>query len=264
MNQKIIFHIGACIKAIILLGFITLFAYFILTKELTLYIHPRFTYLTELTICLLIPLFVMQTIKIFQRPITASSICCRPHSHDQGSKWEYTPFIATLLLAFLVPTTSLDANFVANKGLNSKISSSSLPNIDLLPRPMAADLARLSTIQVTEKNYTEVMSEINLYPKDYIGKEITMIGFVFKNPDLLPHQFSLVRYVVTCCSADALPYGVLCEAKDAAQYQEGKWLQIRGLIQQSTYNGEPVGMVKTTAATEIAPPKDPYVFPLAQ
>jgi putative membrane protein len=264
MNKKTFFHIGACIKAIILLGFITLFAYLILTEELTLYIHPRFTYLAKLTIYLLVPLFVLQTIEIFHRPITVSSTCCSQHSHSHGGKWEYTPFIVTLLLAFLVPTTSLDANFVANKGLNSKISSSSLPNIDLLPRPMAADLARLSTIQVTEKNYTEVMSEINLFPKDYIGKEITMIGFVFKNPDLSPHQFSLVRYVVTCCSADALPYGVLCETNDAAQYQEGKWLKIRGIIQQSTYNGEPVGMVKTTAATEITPPKDPYVFPLAQ
>ena len=91
-----------------------------------------------------------------------------------------------------------------------------------------------------------------------------MIGFVFRSPALLPNQLSLVRYVVSCCSADALPYGVMCEVKDGGKYKEDQWLQVQGIVQMGKYEDRPVAMIKVVSAKQIQPPENPYIFPPSQ
>ncbi|WP_094603138.1 Putative two-component membrane permease complex subunit [Sporomusa silvacetica DSM 10669] len=261
MRKRITFNSDAFVRSVILLGFALLFGYLMITGQITLYINPRFVSMAELAVYLLIPLLILQTVKIFDAHKPAeSSGCCHSHS----SRWIYLPFIATLLLAFLVPTNSLDAQLVANKGLNSKASSKAGPELSNIARPLAQELSQSKTIQVNDKNFAEVMSELQLFPADYIGKEITLTGFVFRSSGLMPNQLDLVRYVISCCAADARPFGVLCELKDADKYEDGKWLQIQGIVQMGKYEDQTVSMVKVVTAKEIKSPGDPYVFPLAQ
>ncbi|BBB90282.1 MAG TPA: TIGR03943 family protein [Methylomusa anaerophila] len=260
MGKRMSLDMDAVVRSTILLGFIAWFFYLNFTGQITLYIHPRFVTMTELTVYFLIPLFLLQAGKIIGQDKPTASSCCHSHS----GKWVYIPFIIALLLAFLVPTNSLDAKLVENRGLNSKVPAKSSADLSGISRPLAKELSQSRTIQVTDKNYTEVMSEIQLFPADYIGKEISMTGFVFRSSALLPNQLDLVRYVITCCSADALPYGVLCEIKDADKYEDGKWLQVQGVIQMGKYEDQTVGTVKVVSAKEIVPPENPYVFPPAQ
>ncbi len=133
-----------------------------------------------------------------------------------------------------------------------------------MSRPLAPQLRQLSSIEVIDRDYAEIMSEIQFFPQDYIGKEIVMTGFVFRPPGVAANQFSLVRYVVMCCTADALPYGVLCELPDAAKYEEGTWLSIRGFLQRTTYEDKTVPAIKITFRKQVPEPKNPYVFPPSQ
>lgn len=258
-SNRYLFDFDAFLRTIILLGFMGLIMWLIRTQQLTLYINPRFSGLVELASYILFLMFVTHLLTIF-RPAYAFS-----DHHCHGSRFLlYLPFLFVLILAFALPDNTLSSNLVNAKGLNNQAQTPALTASYEMSRPLAPALRQMTVIDVSDHDYTEIMNELQFFSQDYIGKDITMTGFVFKPPEASSSQFSLVRYVIVCCTADALPYGVLCELKDAANYKEGTWLTIRGVIQNTTYDDQTVPVIKITSLKQVQKPKNPYVFPLDQ
>lgn len=256
-KKRYLFDFDAFLRAIILLGFVVLLMWLVRTQQLTLYINPKFTGLVEIASYLLLPMFLTQALTVF-RPANAF----HNHHHSHLGRLMYIPFMLVLGLAFALPNNTLNASFVNAKGFNSQLSAP--VSTYEMSRPLAPQLRQLSSIEVIDRDYTEIMSEIQFFPQDYIGKEIVMTGFVFRPPGSADNQFSLVRYVVMCCTADALPYGVLCELPDADKYEEGTWLSIKGFLQRTTYEDKTVPAIKITSLKQVPEPKNPYVFPPSQ
>ncbi|HWR42875.1 TIGR03943 family putative permease subunit [Sporomusa sp.] len=170
------------------------------------------------------------------------------------------PFILTLLVACLIPNNSLDANVAANKGLNFRLSGDTGPALANIPRPLAETLAKAPLIQVTDINFTEVMFEVNSFPNDYVGKEIEITGFVLKDATMTPTHFALARYVIVCCSADASPYGLVCNYT-TTDYPADTWLTIRGTIQLEKQQNKNLAVVNVTTARSVPKPARPYIYP---
>lgn len=254
MKRRLSFDFHAFVRSTILAGFIALLSWMLNTQQLALYINPRFTILTEIACFLLFLMLLAQLVAIIR--IGRYTGC----AHSTSRQWEYIPFIFILLLAFLVPSNTLNANLVSSKGLNSQLEIVENSKKDM-PRPLAAKLKKDASIKVTDHTYTEIISEVQWFPEDYVGKEITVTGFVFKAPGDSSKQFSLVRYVVMCCTADSLPYGILCEIKDTQEYTEGTWLTLSGTIAMTKYEDKLVPAIKVTAYKKIEQPPNPYVFP---
>lgn len=253
LRSKYVLDWDALLRSIILLGFLVLLVLLIATQQLTLYINPKFSVLVEIATYLLIPLLAAQLLTIY-RP-------AHPLRQQHSHRWSYLPFVVVLLLAFALPDHTLNANLVGTKGLNSQPSAASAAAAYEMSRPLADMLRQSPLIEVTDKDYTEIMNELQFFSQDYVDKEITMTGFIFKPPGVTPKQFSLVRYVVVCCTADALPYGILCELEDKASYEEGTWLTVTGRIQQVPYADKIVPALKLTSVKRVPEPKLPYVFP---
>ncbi len=254
-RKKPMLNNGSFIQSILLLGFIILLAWLDITRQLSLYINPKFIVLTELSYFLLIPMLIIQLLA----PVLPARNTDE-HCHTHGGIWRYVPFFAILLFAFAVPENTLNANLVSSKGLNSQpiVTANSIQD---LPRPLAAALSKMSIIKITNLNYTEAVCEINNFPQDYLGKKVTITGFVFRSPELASNQISLVRYVVMCCTADSQPYGIMCEATDTKNYPDGTWLTIEGVVQMSKYEDKDVPSIKITSLQKIEEPQDPYVYP---
>lgn len=247
-------------RAAILLGFIALLAWLVNTGQLTLYIHPRFAGLIEIAGWLLLPMAVLQALSIVR---AASPFEQRPHAHSHNSQWTYLPFLIVLILAFALPGNTLNVNMVNSKGLNSQLAAPPATTYEM-SRPLAPQLRQMSRIDVTDRDYAEIVNELQFFPQEYAGKKIRMTGFVFRPPETPKSQFSLVRYVVMCCTADALPYGILCELEDAAGYQDGTWLTIEGVVQNATSEDKTIPLIKITSLQQVAEPEAPYVFPPSQ
>jgi putative membrane protein len=247
-------------RAVILFGFIALLMWLVNTYQLTLYINPRFSSLIEIAGWLLFPMAIIQSLSIV-RVVYAHEAQYKGHSH--GGRLSYAPFVILLALAFALPGNTLNANLVSSKGLNSQLAATPAATYEM-SRPLAPKLQQMSKIEVTDRDYTEIMSELQFFSQDYIGKDIQMTGFVFRAPEDAVGQFSLVRYAVVCCTADALPYGILCELKDAAKYKDGTWLTIKGVVQKTKYEDKMVPVLKITSLQQVHEPKEPYVFPPSQ
>jgi putative membrane protein len=233
---------------------------------------------------LMLLMFVVQAVCSFQ-------LAPSTHEHKRQGifKLTYFPFIATLLIAFVFPNSSLDASMVSRKGANlgarqtpaqsgspgNVATSSTIPQSGNNgfnnqgpampannPIQEKIDLIRKSDlINVTEDNFTIVNTETYLFPERYAGKEISMLGLVYKEPSMRNDQFALGRYVITCCSADASFAGFLCEYKNAGDIKEGNWLTIRGTLKVGQYEGGEIPVILiSTFNTADREPENPYVY----
>jgi putative membrane protein len=277
----------AFIKSLILLGFSTFLFWLVESNKIVFYINPRFVWLTEAAAVLIFLMFLVQAGNSYRRTSANHSHC---HSGQSKIKLALLPFVVTLLMAFLLPDNALDASLAYNKGMNLNARpvtsgqsgpSSTVPSnvpvtqtnnnstdpkaYDSLSKDsyqsMVDELRKSSLIKVTEENYTLITSEINMYPDKYVGKEIAMLGFVFRDQDFPSNQFGLVRYVVSCCSADAIIDGFLCEYNNASDLSKGSWLNIRGTIQKGEYENIIIPMIKVTSYSKGQEPKSPYIYP---
>jgi len=123
------------------------------------------------------------------------------------------------------------------------------------------EIRNSALIKVTEDNFTIVNTETYLFPERYVGKEISMLGFVYKEPGMKPHQFALGRYLITCCSADASFAGFLCEYDNAGDFKEGNWLTIRGTIKVGQYEGSDIPMILISTFNKAEQePENPYIY----
>jgi putative membrane protein len=130
------------------------------------------------------------------------------------------------------------------------------------------DFARLSkqiyqddVIIVRDELFMEILTAIDLFLDSFVGKTVEISGFVYREPDMNQNQFVVGRFAMDCCSADALPYGVLVEDTGGAQYKNDSWIKVRGQIDTTVYDGIEIMVFKPEFIESIAAPATPYIYP---
>ncbi|OPY57075.1 MAG: hypothetical protein A4E55_01851 [Pelotomaculum sp. PtaU1.Bin035] len=288
MQRRFSVNTEALFKSLILLGFSVFLFWLVKSNNIIYYINPRFVKLTTAAAVLIFFMFMAQAGNSFRWTSTCHSCC---HFGHGNNKLYLFPFVVTLLIAFLLPNNALDSSVAYNKGMNlstrpaaSAQSDSTTAGPGNVPttrtnnndtniqgdtlkaqNPVQSkidELRKSSLIKISEDNFTLVTNEVNMYSDQYVGKEITMLGFVLKERKFTSNQFGLARYVISCCTADAVPDGFICEYKNASNFCEGDWLNIRGYIQLGKYEGNTVPVIMVTSFSKAQEPQNPYIYPV--
>jgi len=118
-------------------------------------------------------------------------------------------------------------------------------------------------IQFTEQLYAPFYQEINENMRQFVGKEITLTGFIYKEKDFKPNQFVLGRFLITHCIADANLIGFLSELEHGTEPKEDTWVEAKGRIEIQEYDGVEMPALKIEEWKEIGEPKHPYVYPVS-
>jgi uncharacterized repeat protein (TIGR03943 family) len=122
-------------------------------------------------------------------------------------------------------------------------------------------LYKKDLIQVQVDGFIEILSSIDLFQKNFIGKKMEISGFVYHEDDMKPNQFVVARFSVSCCSADASPFGVMIETNKANLFPKDTWIKVTGVIGTTTYAGNEIMKLDGTKIEKIPAAKDPYVYP---
>ena len=212
----------------------------------------------------------------------------------------YGLFVFPLLLGFLVPTGTLGSALAAKKGVSlsgsagvERIVSQSSPAPDvtnaasttppseqreqaegsaiasLFPfdeytEAHAAYGKKLYTqplISVPEKQFIETLTTLDLYRESFIGKEVEITGFVYREEDMGRDRFAVSRFAMNCCSADALPYGLMIIWPKAMDYADDEWVSVKGTLTTSTYMENEILTLEAVKLERIKAPETPYVYP---
>jgi uncharacterized repeat protein (TIGR03943 family) len=149
-----------------------------------------------------------------------------------------------LPIAFVValPTPQLGAQAASRKALGVGALSS------FAPPPISG-----GDIGLEEIHYAGLSREYGDQVGIVEGAEVELTGFV-THPKGGSGLFSLTRFYISCCAADAVPYSVGIEATD--DMADDTWLQISGTL---TRAGQGF-LVEPSDIDEVKEPSSPYLY----
>jgi len=280
------------IRAAILFGFAMFIVYLNRTGEMILYIAPRMELYVKLSALGLYAAAAYQLFTALQLR-SGRSIACAECDHTPSPSiikniLIYGIFVLPLLLGFLMPTGTLGSALAAKKGISLTGSASvsrdrfalewpmgqsdsmkgdplnALFPYDEYTKELAAygkELYSRPQILVSEQHFIETLTVLDMYRDAFIGKEVEITGFVYREETMNSDQLIVGRFAMNCCSADALPYGVLVEWPAANGYNEDDWVKATGQLATTTYLENEIIMLKLTRIERIAAPDTPYVYP---
>lgn len=267
------------IRFLILAGYFELSMYLYLSGKLNQYINTHYSYLAFIAMILAFVLSLVQLV------IWVKNL--KMHSHLSGKIAKLTsPLILVfpVMVGLLVPTVTLDSTTVSAKGYHfptavgsvGKGESSDGTRVQYLKpdtslyftksayqKEMKKELKAYENednIEITTKNYMEVMELIYLYPDVFAGKQITYTGFVYNEPKHDGYQY-LFRFGIIHCIADSGVYGLLTTGNKES-YQNNTWVTVSGTVstEYNTQLKENLPVLHITNSKVVSAPDNPYVY----
>ncbi|WP_062107586.1 TIGR03943 family putative permease subunit [Bacillus niameyensis] len=124
------------------------------------------------------------------------------------------------------------------------------------------ELLNSERIVVDDNRYLAILNILHEYPSLFVGKEIEIVGFAYKEPDFEDDQFVIARFGVSCCVADASVYGIISTMDEigSIQYEEDQWIRVTGKLSTTIMNDWELPLLQVTNEEKINEPENPYVY----
>ena len=229
------------LKPLLLLS-LTLFLYQRLTDGTILfYINRRFVWLTWLALAALLLL-------VASYHFDKSSL-----SHKHKLSWRAAILLLVpVLLGWLVPPQPL--------------GTAALANINVSVTPQAALTFPSRNLQQTTNLRRETLLDWVLAfgeapdPTALTGQTADVTGFVYRRPDFPPEIWSLNRFLISCCVADATAIGLVVRAPETTPPKNDQWVRVEGHFVVETLDGKPMPVLEADTVTVVEQPAHPYVY----
>ncbi|MFY4775022.1 TIGR03943 family putative permease subunit [Metabacillus sp. RGM 3146] len=114
-------------------------------------------------------------------------------------------------------------------------------------------------ITVNDQNYLKVMLILQENLPDFIGKEIVINGFVYRDQNYASDEIALSRFIITCCAADATVYGYYVKG-DLSHVDKDSWIIASGKIGKTEKDGQTFPIVKMASYKKISVPSNVYIY----
>lgn len=125
---------------------------------------------------------------------------------------------------------------------------------------LAKRLYTLPVIDVQSSIFSETIGAIDMYKEEFQDRPISLKGFVYREEGMGSNTFAISRFLMMCCPADAMPFGVLVEGDNAAVFPEDTWVEIEGAIKTTSMNGKDTLSILAAQIRMIEEPASPYIF----
>lgn len=169
-------------------------------------------------------------------------------SRSDLSAGELAGLIITVLpivLLIAIPHASLGSVAAAQKAVGPTSALSSAPN------PGPSSKGSPSFIDI---HYASHSAAYAARAGIAAGDPVTLVGFVTHKQHA--GSFSLTRFYVYCCLADAVPYSVDVLAPSGIDFKDNTWLQVKGRLARS--DGELV--IRASSVKKVPQPDPPYLY----
>ncbi|WP_340022594.1 TIGR03943 family protein [Paenibacillus sp. FSL K6-1096] len=277
MNNPRSIRIHYLLRAAILLALALYIGHLVQQDALHYYVAPKLA--RWIRLCP-VPLVLMALSLGLQAVLGRSAALCdcehRLPRSGLGSSVLYSLFLLPLLLGVLLPDRALGSAAAARKGLalsytavESRTGTSTNSGSTFTPaNPYEAEFAELAgklyaepVIPVRPEIYSETLGAMNLYKSQFAGKEISVSGFLYREPQGAGQSaYAVSRFLVQCCTADATPFGILLEPGTPISLPADTWIEVRGKLDVAVYKGAETLMIAPESITAVQAPTTPYVY----
>ncbi len=171
-------------------------------------------------------------------------------------------------MSFTIPAASLSSetqilsNIQVSNGNNSTKENSTTDNSIVTENDRTEDDdASINNIVIYDNNYYSYLYKFFINPDEYIGNSIEIVGFVYKNDIMDVDQFVVARYVMTCCAADMLMCGLICNWDNASDFESDTWVNISGVKGTDEYDGINGFCINVVSIEQTDAPLQEYIYP---
>ncbi|MGI6357073.1 MAG: TIGR03943 family putative permease subunit [Bacillota bacterium] len=171
----------------------------------------------------------------------------------------YIIVILPLCCGLLLPATSLDGRLAEQRGnltshLHAEDDERAVGELEAL-LVSSSEQERISAQQ-----FRHLATLLWSRPQGVIGRSVQLTGFVYYNEGLLPGQFMLGRYQISCCTADAVVVSCLCHCPAGDKPPASGWVTVSGTLGMGEYQAQPVGVIAVSDLLAVDEPQDPYIY----
>lgn len=243
-------NISQAVWFILLLGLSFYLFMLVISGDLTRFIHPRMTIYIYFALGALMIMAAFQGTRIFEE--------------GKGRiKKGYAVFLLPLVCGMLMHPGSLNEDISKNKGV---VISPSQIDLSYKDSTYVDDSVRDGIITLTENNFTKVLYSIWSSPDKYVGRSISLEGFIYRDEDMAQNQLIISRMIINCCVADTVVVGIAAEYGEIEKLQENEWVSVVGKINMMkcinplTKAEETVPGIIIDSLQIIEKPENPYVY----
>ncbi|OOM79666.1 putative two-component membrane permease complex subunit [Clostridium puniceum] len=268
-------NIDIFIKILILLRFSAFYFKIIINNEIIRYVNPK-----------IIPFAILGMIAMFI--IVLFLVKELFNNKKKKVKFKnYVIFIIPLIMIFFMESNSAssttikssDANASSNITLNDNLKNNTNQDNNLKNSSTfdlyegktesdgkgASDKKQLdikeNVINVNSKNFVFSLDEILSNPDKYVGTDIEITGFVYKDENIKENEFVIGRFMMACCAADMQIAGIRCEHSNLESYSNDTWIKVKGKIKKDTYNSTVDPIIVVDHMEKDLNPDTSYVYP---
>ncbi|KNY25355.1 TIGR03943 family putative permease subunit [Pseudobacteroides cellulosolvens] len=267
-------NIEAVIKIATLLGYALLFYMVIISGNAKYYVHPR-----------IVPYMVFGILVFILISYFISDELLRP-KRQRNAIWRYVFFIIPLILAFSIPpknlevdSISLSGNYIrdnshkeaehySSQGSNGTNESENYndyddKNDDNVPSETPSPnglVMNNNTVIMKSENFIPWIEELYNNLVRYEGKNIEVVGFVFRDKEFNPSEFVPARFTMSCCAADMQPVGILCNYEGTVNLKKDSWVKVTGKILRGEYKGQIMPYIDAETVEPAQKPENEIVY----
>jgi putative membrane protein len=244
--EKTTSHSGRVFGLIYLGGFSLFIVKILVTKEVTSYVHPRF-----------IPFLWIAAGLSFL--IVLSSLSVPAGNHGKTISWKRIIILfVPLLFAFTVPP---DTVILPYDSSDSFVQEQDGVEPDVLPDPVRRARAS-SAFPLDDEHFYMILQDIYDNPAVYKGKTVSLTGIVFHRKKSAEGECAVLRMLMTCCSADLQPAGLVCVFPPDSALKEKSWVRVAGKLSVRPFEKGFLPFVTVETAVPVEKPEMEYIYPL--
>ena len=220
---------------------------------MTWYINPGYVWSTTLAGAVLCGI---GAVGVVRRRSPACESCGTDCSCGESSPrlWTYALLSLPLFLALIFPPRGLAA-FSANERGPQIAGISSVHGLGAMKRVSLS----VDTRSFSMQDWVGALSA-DPNPRDYKGKPVRVSGMVLHASASVPAGYVMVmRYLVTCCIADARPVGVIVKDTSHGALRDNQWVTVTGTMDAAKEGGQLVTVVNPTAIVRTKS-GNPYIY----
>jgi len=235
------------VKSLVLLGLSVYFVHLWLGGDLHNYVNARFGWLPVLAAGLFFVLALDGIAAAVRGGHAAHAHHWLDHTHRTPS-WPVLAIVAVpLVLGTLVPSQPLGARAVGG---------------DLALDPGVFEGVVVPANDSLEWTVLDWLRAFSAGSADRInGKDADVIGFVYRRDDDPKDSFVVMRFLMSCCSADAYAVGMPVVWSGAESLPVDSWVRVRGTVSAGAFRGQMLPILTASAVeSSIERPKQAYLY----
>jgi putative membrane protein len=245
--RKLHIDIGRLAQGFILLNFSIYLFQLLKTGEINRLVAPYLSLLVGVTFLVIVILMLYAFSTSFIRKQKEDFCSCCAHKHSSKPKKSWLLLILPSVIGVCFPIHSLNASMLHNAPSIHPITNTSIATRfretknpekkQTIQERTSEKKKEGNSAKIKELSLADIQDDFISQSDSYINKSFKLLGMVYHPPGWPMNRMIVMRYMITCCAADATPVGVAVEMKEAAKYKDNTWVTITGLMNEKRIEG---------------------------